>query len=105
MKGAAMLRHLWTGAIVLAVATAARAADQGTPVEIDGLKSTTPAGWKKEEPSDLTKAFRKYQFRIAKEAGDPEDAEVVVFFFGTGGGGGKAANLQRWKGLFKAPAG
>ena len=104
MKGAMMLRHLWAGAVTLAVAAGARAAD-GTPIEIDGLKSTAPASWKKDEPTEQQKQFRKFQFKIAKEAGDAEDAEVIVFFFGQGGGGGKDANLNRWKGMFKAPAG
>jgi hypothetical protein len=104
MKGEEMLRHLRTGAMLLAVAAGARAAD-GTPVELDGLKSTAPASWKKDEPTEIQKQFRKFQFRIAKESGDPDDAEVVVFFFGPGGGGGKDANLQRWKSQFKPPAG
>src|SRR5438270_3288157 len=104
MKGAMMLRHLWAGAVTLAVAAGARAAD-GTPIEIDGLKSTAPASWKKDEPTEQQKQFRKFQFKITKEAGDAEDAEVIVFFFGQGGGGGKDANLNRWKGMFKAPAG
>jgi hypothetical protein len=100
-----MMRHVWTAAVVLGIPVGAWAADQGISVEIDGLKSTAPASWKKDEPTPIQKQFRKYQFRIAKEAGDPEDAEVVVFFFNTGGGGGKQANIDRWKGLFKAPAG
>ena len=95
---------LTVAGLVLA-ATAARAADKGDVVDLDGLKSAAPSSWKKEEPTEMQKAFRKAQFKIAKESGDPEDAEVVVFFFGPGGGGGKQANLTRWKGMFKAPAG
>jgi hypothetical protein len=95
----------WTLGTSLLAIVAARAADGGTPVELEGLKSTAPAGWKKEEPTAQQKNFRKYQFRIAKADGDKEDAEVVVFFFGPGGGGSKDANLTRWKGQFKPPAG
>jgi hypothetical protein len=94
-----------TFAGVMLTAAVARTADAGTPVELEGLKSTTPAGWKKEEPTAMQKNFRKHQFRIPKADGDKEDAEVVVFFFGPGGGGTKDANLQRWKGQFKPPAG
>ena len=90
--------------VVLSAATAL-AADAGTTVELDSLKSAAPAGWKKEEPTAMQKNFRKYQFRIAKADGDKEDAEVVVFFFGAGGGGTKDANLQRWKGQFKTSDG
>lgn len=97
-------QYLSCASLILSAGTA-WAADAGTMVNLDGLKSTAPAGWKMEEPTAQQKNFRKYQFRIAKADGDKEDAEVVVFFFGPGGGGGKEANLQRWKGQFKAPAG
>ena len=100
-----MLRHLWLSAVVLALAAGARAADQGTTVELDGLKSAAPAAWKKEEPSEQQRQFRRYQFRIPKEAGDEEDAQLIVFYFGTGGGGDANSNLKRWKDMFKAPAG
>jgi hypothetical protein len=99
-----MLRTLCGVLVTLGTALPVRAAD-GTSVEIDGLKSTAPASWKKEEPTEQQRQFRKVQFRVPKEGGDPDDAEVIVFFFGPGGGGGKQANLERWKGLFKPPAG
>ena len=37
---------------------------RGTAVEIDGLKSTAPADWKKEEPTEIQMQFRKYQFTL-----------------------------------------
>jgi hypothetical protein len=100
-----MMRRLWAGALVLAVTGGMRAADSGTTVDLGGLKSTAPVGWKKEEPTEIQRQFRQYQFKIPKEAGDPADAEVIVFFFGPNGGGGKDANIKRWKEMFKAPAG
>src|SRR5437763_3438857 len=99
-----MLRILCGGFVALGMVLPGRAAD-GTVVEFDGLKSTAPASWKKDEPTEQQRQFRKFQFRVPKEGGDADDAEVIVFFFGPGGGGGKEANLQRWKGLFKPPAG
>ena len=75
---------------------AARAAD----TELDGLKSTPPAGWKAEEPATKERVF---QFLIPKVEGDKHDAQLFVFFFGPGGGGGIQANIERWKGMI-APA-
>jgi hypothetical protein len=99
-----MFRTLLAATSCLGLIGGVRAADKGEVIELDGLKSAAPASWKKEEPTEMQKAFRKAQFRIVKEAGDPEDAEVVVFFFGPGGGGGVDANIKRWQGMFKAPA-
>jgi hypothetical protein len=81
-------------------------ADEGTTIELDGLKSTAPAAWKKQPPNPDPKfKSRVHQFKITKAEGDPEDAEMIVFFFGKGGGGGADANITRWKGQFKdAPA-
>jgi hypothetical protein len=91
--------------LALVLAAGAPAAGQGEVVDLDGLKSTAPAAWKKEEPNEQARAMRRYQFRIPKEAGDPEDAELVIFFFGQGGGGDENSNIKRWQDMFKAPAG
>jgi hypothetical protein len=105
-----MTRAAWVlllGLGVLAWAPAAGRADdkkddKGTVVEIDGLKSQAPAGWKVEEPSNK---LRTHQIRIPKAKGDKDDAELVVFYFGEGGGGGTAENIKRWKGLMIPPEG
>jgi hypothetical protein len=70
---------------------------KGTVVDMDGLKSTTPADWKEEKPSNN---LRTAQFRVPKVDGDPKDAELVIFYFQKGGGGGIDANLTRWKQKF-----
>jgi hypothetical protein len=74
----------------------------GDVVEIGGLKSKVPAGWKVQEPSNK---LRMYQMSIPKVEGDKDNAELVVFFFGTGGGGGTEDNIKRWKTQFIAPEG
>ena len=74
-------------------------------MEIDGLKSVAPAGWKPQEPDPKLGKFRILQFALPKADGDKEDGELVVFFFGPGGGGGNAENIKRWKGMFAAPPG
>lgn len=92
------------GWLALAGTPTARAQDKAT-VELDGLKSRAPAAWKDEEPPEKYRAMRLKQFRVPKEEGDAQDAEVVINFFGKGGGGGLEANLGRWKGMIKPPAG
>jgi hypothetical protein len=82
--------------------SAASAGDKGTVVDLDGLKSKTPADWKEEKPSNN---LRTAQFRVPKMDGDPKDAELVIFHFGKGGGGGTDANLDRWKKKFMTPDG
>jgi hypothetical protein len=69
----------------------------GTPVVIDGLKSTTPEGWK-EVPTSSSMRFK--QFEIPRAEGDPADAELIIFFFGAGQGGDAASNVERWKKMF-----
>ncbi|MEI7687261.1 MAG: hypothetical protein WCL32_19760 [Planctomycetota bacterium] len=93
-----MLRSFLAMLAVAAAATFAHADE----VTLDNLKSTTPASWKSEKPSNK---FRAYQFTVPKAKGDDADAEIVIFFFGPGGGGGTAENLKRWKGMFDAPEG
>src|SRR5437870_4144460 len=74
----------------------------GETVDLGGVTSKTPAGWKSQKPSNK---FRVYQFAVPKADGDKEDAELVVFFFGIGSGGGTDDNLNRWKGQFLPPEG
>ena len=101
------MRHAaWLTVIVLAAGTACSptsgsSADEpkGTEVDLDGLKATTPAEWKKEEPSNQ---FRWMQFSIPKAKGDSDDAELAI---SKGLGGGADANIARWKGSFKPPSG
>lgn len=87
-------------ALAVAVGGAAFAADKGTPVELSGLKGTAPAGWKEEAPSNRLRAA---QFKLEKDKGDAEDAEVAVFV--SPGGGGIDANLKRQENTFKVPDG
>ena len=74
----------------------------GETVELGGLKSKVPAGWKVQEPSNK---LRMYQMSIPKIEGDKDNAEMVIFFFGSGGGGGTEENIARWKTQFIAPEG
>src|SRR5262245_5973183 len=90
----------------LAAALSGRADDKGTPVELDGLKSTAPANWKKEEPRNPPgMQSRVYQFKIPKAGDDKDDAELIVFYFGPAGGGSAEDNIKRWKGFFTPPDG
>lgn len=92
-----MLRRVCTVAAVVGLAAVAVADDtKGTPLTVAGLKGTAPAGWKGETPSNR---MRLAQFKIAKEKGDPEDAELSVFE--SPGGGGVEANLKRQEAKFK----
>ena len=99
--GVALLTAL-TGACNTAedskVSTAA--ADKGTVVEWAAMKSTTPADWKREEP---TSKLRQDQFKLPKAEGDKEDAEVAVFY--SPGGGGVEANLKRQLAVFEPAKG
>src|SRR6266446_1639547 len=101
MRPAAWLMVLAVGALA---ACGGRAADdaKGVEVDLDGLKATTPADWKKEEPDEKLRQFRWMQFRIPKAKDDKDDAELVI---SKGLGGGSDANIARWKGSFKPPAG
>ena len=77
------------------------AADEakGTEINLDGLKATTPAAWKTEEPSNK---MRWMQFRIPKVGDDKNDAELAI---SKGLGGGAKPNIERWKSSFTPPAG
>lgn len=84
------MRLLLTAAAV-AVAGFASADDKGKTVELAGMKSTTPADWKEEAPSNT---MRLTQFKLPKAEGDKDDAELAVFVF-PGGSGTVKANLDR----------
>ena len=79
-------------AVLTAVFACGLAADdkKGVTVEWGGFKSTTPAGWKEETPSNK---MRLAQFKLEKEKGDPEDAELALF--ASPGGGTIEQNLER----------
>ena len=100
-----MRRAAWMLAAALACVSACGytngSADdaKGTEVDLDGIKATTPPDWKKEEPSNN---FRWMQFRVPHAKGDTDDAELAI---SKGLGGGADANVARWKGSFKPPAG
>jgi hypothetical protein len=93
------------GVLTLAVAVLAGlnfAYAGGETVELGGLKSKVPAGWKVQEPSNK---LRMYQMSIPKVEGDKTNAELVIFYFGAGGGGKTDDNIKRWKTQFVAPDG
>jgi hypothetical protein len=75
----------------------ARAGD----VELAGMKSKAPEGWKEEQPSSN---FRLTQFKLPKAEGDKDDAELAVFYF-KGGSGSVEQNLKRQLAKFKPPEG
>ncbi len=99
-----MRRGMMAAMLSLALVGFVFADDKGTVVELDGMKSTAPATWKKDEPpkGPMFKS-RKYQFKIDKVADDPENAELRIILL-QGEGGGVDANVDRWKKEFKAPA-
>lgn len=72
-----------------------------TDVEIDGLKSKAPEGWKEEKPAN-TMQFKV--FSLPKAAGDEDKTSLVIFYF-PNGVGGEEANMTRWKGMFIPPEG
>lgn len=84
--------------VILSVA-GARAAE---PVEIDGLKSTPPAGWTKGKPASQ---MQYAVFTLPKAEGVKDDTTLTIYFFGPGSGGGVDANIKRWKGMFKPNSG
>lgn len=79
-------------AVLTAIVACGLTADdkKGVAVEWGGAKSTTPAGWKEETPSNK---MRQAQFKLEKEKGDPEDAELALF--ASPGGGSVEQNLER----------
>jgi hypothetical protein len=85
------MRTMIAAALTAVLACGLTADDKkGVAVEWGGVKSTTPAGWKEETPSNK---MRMAQFKLEKEKGDPEDAELALFV--SPGGGTVEANLER----------
>jgi hypothetical protein len=68
----------------------------GGDVELGGMKSKPPEGWKEEKPSNV---LRKAQYKLPKAEGDPDDAELAVFSLS--GSGTVAENLKRQLNSFK----
>jgi hypothetical protein len=66
------------------------------------LKYKIPAGWVTEEPSSK---MRVAQFKLARVAGDGEDASLVLYFFGSGQGGAVSDNVDRWVSQMAQPDG
>jgi hypothetical protein len=98
------MKHIvWcsTFALTLFVAGSSQGGGKGTEVTLDNLKSTAPANWKSQPPSNK---FRAYQF-LVPGASDKDSAELVIFYFGAGSGGSVEDNINRWKGTFQAPQG
>lgn len=96
-----MTRRLLAVAVAVVFGTLAAADDKkSTTVEVAGLKGTAPADWTSEKPSNQ---MRLLQFKLEKEKGDADDAEIVVFSLP--GGGGVQANLDRQVVKFKLPDG
>lgn len=94
------MRMLVAAALVAALASATPAEDKkGTPVELGGVKATTPGAWKEEAPSNK---MRMAQFKLPKAEGDGEDAELALFK--SPGGGSVQANLERQEKKFELPA-
>lgn len=71
------MRLVLTAACALLVGTAAADDKKGNPVELAGMKSAPPAGWK-EKPLPAN-SMRQLQFVVPKVEGDADDAEVAVF--------------------------
>ncbi len=95
------MRLLFAATILAALAAHTPAQDKkGTSVEWGGLKSTTPADWKEETPSNK---MRMAQFKLPKAEGDPEDGELALFR--SPGGGSVQDNLVRQEKKFEIPAG
>lgn len=94
------MKTLWLTIACLTVTAVARGADSET-VDVSGLKSTVPHGWKTVPTGPLQLAA----FTLPKAEGDKDDTKVLVFYNGEQGMGTSEQNLKRYRGMFKAPAG
>lgn len=65
------------------------------------LTFTAPPDWK---AVTVSSSMRVAQYALPHAAGDTEDGELVVYYFG-GQGGSLDANIERWVGQMKQPAG
>lgn len=90
------MRHLLVLSAFACIAASAIAADD-KPVMLAGMKSTPPADWKEEKPSN---EMRLTQFKLPKAEGDADDAELAVFFF-KNGSGSVEQNLKRQEAKFE----
>lgn len=79
------------------MAATAHAADTQRVRFLD-LTSVLPASWSAEQP---TSSMRVVQFGVAEDSGR---AEFIVYYF-SGGGGDVQANVERWRGQFRAADG
>ena len=57
------------------------------------LQFKAPTEWVVEKTSST---MRVAQYKLPKEAGDTEDASLVLYYFGQGQGGSTSANIDRW---------
>jgi hypothetical protein len=71
---------------------------EGELIELDGLKSKTPADWQKQKPANR---LRSHQFKAPKAAGDREDAEIAI---SPDQSGPVEKRLETWKEWFDVPA-
>jgi hypothetical protein len=92
------MRCIGIGLLMFAAVAVAADDKKGVEITLDGLTSKTPADW---EEVKTNKPFRKKEFNVPGPEG-AKPAELVIF---EGVGGGLDANIQRWKGQFKPPAG
>ncbi len=83
------------------MAPAAAHAPAGGGHDTPGLHFEAPAEWTAESVSS---SMRKAQYRLPREQGDTEDAELVVYHF-PGEGGPVQDNIERWIGQFTKPDG
>jgi hypothetical protein len=75
-------------------------------IELDGLKSKAPDGWKFVEPRNPPGfQARVYQAQLPKAGGDSEAPELIVYYFGKGAGGGAEDNIKRQYAKFEFPEG
>jgi hypothetical protein len=58
-------------------------------------------GW---QPRPSASSMRVAEFVLPRAPGDTDDGELIVYYFG-GSGGSVDANIQRWIGQMKRPAG
>src|SRR5436305_1765862 len=67
--------------------------NDGTVVELDGLKSKTPADWLKQKPANR---LRAYQFKVPRAKDDPADAELAISLEQRGTPEQKVKGWQEW---------
>lgn len=93
------MKQLFAMAALALIVTQTSAAEKGTEVKFDDLKSMAPGSWVSEKPASR---MRFAQFKLPKAKGDARDGALVIF---RGFGGTPKANIDRWKQQFRAPTG